>query len=344
MKRTLITIAIAALAVFMMAGCGGSKSSSVRPDAQASSSGGATGEYPESQFMTATGTGQSEPEAKNQALAEMSRIFESKVRSQSMDRMRSVLSASGAEGFEQSIENIVRVESNVEFKGLEVPKVWKEGSTYKALAVLEKSKAYEEWKRRMSEIDAEADGQYRAAETSPSMLGKYRALNTISTLWVKRELYSSRINVLGMSAPSAPFEIGAVLREIPQMRPKMPVYIDIESEYSDLVRDTVGQALGKAGFVITLEEKEAAVIIDGLVNVEALDIPNQQNWKYARASASVSVIDAGTGQSVAEVTDNQRSAHLNYNEAAEKAARTIAPRIAEQVIVVFMGSTPRKAD
>ena len=61
--------------------------------------------YPEEEYLVAVGLGQSEPEAKNRAKAELSRIFESRIKSETLDRMLSVLAASGAEKFEQSVES-----------------------------------------------------------------------------------------------------------------------------------------------------------------------------------------------------------------------------------------------
>jgi hypothetical protein len=110
-------------------------------------------DYPKDKYMSEVGMGQSEPEAKNRAKAELSLIFESRIRTDTLDQMRSVLASSGAEQFEQSIESKIKVESNVELQGLEIARVWKKGATYYALAVLERAKAHREWSRRVSDMD-----------------------------------------------------------------------------------------------------------------------------------------------------------------------------------------------
>ncbi len=287
--------------------------------------------YPEAEYLSAVGLGQSEPEAKNRAKAELSRIFESRIRSETLDRMLSVLASSGAEQFEQSVESKVRVESDVELKGVEIARVVKEKSMYKALAVLERAKANTEWRRRISEIDSQADGHMSTYRSAATTLARYRALREVSDLWVEREVFASRINVLGFSAPPSPFDAGMVYRQIPVIRADMPVLIDIRSEYSDVIRDSVGEALGKRGFVMTLEESEAAVIVDGTIIVEPVDISHPQ-WKYARATASLSVIDAENGQSVSDISEARRTAHVSANEAAEQAVRKLAPMVVDAIV------------
>ena len=287
--------------------------------------------YPQEEYLVAVGLGQSEPEAKNRAKAELSRIFESRIKSETLDRMLSVLAASGAEKFEQSVESKVRVESDVELKGVEIARVVREKSMYKALAVLERSKANSEWRRRISEIDSQADGHMSTYRSAATTLGRYRALRRVSDLWVEREVFASRINVLGMSAPPSPFDAGMVYKQMPVLRADMPVLIDIRSDYSDVIRDSVGEALGKRGFVMTFEESEAAVIVDGTIIVEPVDIEHPQ-WKYARATASLSVIDAENGQSVSDISEARRTAHVSASEAAEQSVRKLSPMVVDAIV------------
>ncbi len=286
--------------------------------------------YPESEYLTAVGQGQSEPEAKNRAKAELSRIFESRIKSEMLDQMRSVLKASGTEDFEQSIESKVRIESDVELKGVEIAKVVKNGADYKALAVLDRAKAYAQWKRRINDLDAEADGHMNVYRDAATTLVRYRALREIPSIWVKREIIGSRIIVLGYNSPPSSFDMGEVLTRIPVLRADMPILLDIRSDYSDVVRDSVGEALGKRGFVMTYEESEAAVIIDGTIVVEPVDIKHPE-WKYARATASLSVIDAENGQSVSEISEARRTAHISQSEAYELSVRKVSPMIVEAI-------------
>lgn len=288
--------------------------------------------YPESEYLFAVGLGQSESEAGNRAKAELSRIFESRIKSDTLDKMRSVLAASGAEQFEQSVESKVRVQSDVELQGVEIARMVKEGSgEYKALAVLERAKANREWKRRVDDIDSEAEGNMKTYRSAATTLGRYRALRVVSDLWVQREIYASRINVLGYSVPPAPFDAGEVYKQIPVLRADMPILLDIRSDYSDVVRDSVGEALGNRGFVMTFQESESAVIIDGTITVVPVDLDSPSR-KFARATASLSVIDAENGQSVSEISEARRAAHLSQSEAAELSVRKIAPKVVDAIV------------
>jgi hypothetical protein len=104
-------------------------------------------DYPESSFFQAEGIGQSEREAGNEALAEMARIFESEVFSDTYDRASSYIDAAGDETYRARIESNIRVVSAVKLEGVRIIRTWfdNEKGNYHALAVLDRYKAKEDW-------------------------------------------------------------------------------------------------------------------------------------------------------------------------------------------------------
>jgi hypothetical protein len=291
--------------------------------------------YPASGYLSATGLGLSEGEAKNQAVAGLSRIFESTVMSETLDRVRTMarITEGGTdEATEQRLESRVRVVSGVELKGVEIAKTWRENGTYYATAVLEKQKARDNWLRDIKDIDRRIKGRLKGLDRLPGRLLRYKSLKAVSDLWIEREAVWSRVRVLGFSqAVSSPYDINSVFQKLPEIKSSMPVFLDISGKEASLVGESLAEALGRAGFVVTDSPGGAAVVVEGRVEVAAVDIEHPE-WKYARAGVSLSVLDADAGLSVGEVSVEKRSSHLNYEEAAARALRKVAARIAGELV------------
>ncbi len=291
--------------------------------------------YPDSIYLTAIGTGQSEPEARNRALSELSRIFEAKVKSDTMDRVRSVVKTAGGrttEDTEQRIESQLDVISHVELKGVEIAETWKEKATHYALAALERAKARDTWLREIEDLDRKIASKLSAAEEIRSQLMRYRALKETSTLWLEREVLVSRLSVIGhREAGPKSYDPARIFREIPRIKANMPIYLNISGGYGREAREVISQRLGRSGFVITDRKEGAPVVISGSVEVKRVDIPHP-DWKYARGLVALKVRDAQAGLTVGEVKTDKRSSHLTYDEAAQKAARKVLPDAAEELV------------
>jgi len=286
--------------------------------------------YPESVYLRAVGTGQTEPEARNRAVSELTRIFVSKVKSEAVDTVKSVMLDRKGESLEETLFSRIQVVSDLELEGVELPEVWKEGQTFYALAVLERQKAARGWKSRIEDIDSRISGEMAVAAERRSVLLRYRALKRVTSLWAERAVYMSRLNVLGFGAPSAhEADVRGAMRDIAAMKGNMRFYLDISG--SPTLAEGLAKSLGKAGFIMAPGKSDADVVIRGGVDIQRLDM-DTEDWKYARAIASLSVIDAITGESVGEISENVRTAHVSYSEASSKAVRKLTPVVSSALI------------
>lgn len=298
------------------------------------------GDYPETLYLRATGLGRSEGEARNQAVAELSRIFESRVRSDALDRVKTVSRVSpdkADETTEQWLDSRVQVVSNVELKGVEIAGTWREGGAHYALAVLDRRKARDGWLRDMRNIDEKIRGRLGAVEALESRLMRYRGLRDAAGMWVEREVLAGRVRVLGFpEGGPPPYDIREVFREMPALKSRMPVFIAVEGEEISVFEDRVAGALAQAGFALAEDIGQAAVVVRGRAEVFPVE-PAPQGWKYARARASLSAVDADGGLSVCEVSEERRSSHLNYREAAARALRGVVAEAAERLVECIEG-------
>lgn len=291
----------------------------------------ATASYSKDRFLVAHGTGESEPEARDRALAELSRIFESRVESDTYDKVSSVISG-GEEKLDSTLESAVRVTSMVELKGVEIGEVTrdKRTGTYRAVAVLERRKARDLWTREMTAIDERAAAELAVADKAGGKLGRYMALRRVARLWIEREGVASRLRVLGYRGTEAPYDTGSVFKRIAGTRAEMAFFVGVEGDAAPSVNEIISGELAKRGFAVTTQKGSADVVISGTVRVAPVKLDNP-GWEFARASLSVSVTDAATGLAVVEVEDSKRAGQVSYDEAALRALMGVTRAVASAV-------------
>jgi hypothetical protein len=321
--------ALIAIVLLVLPGCSGPE---VAPSPEK--------DYPEARYMRATGLGQTESEARNQAVAELSRVFQSRVQSDTLDRVKVVATISGdraEETTEQRLRSRIRVISDVELTGVEIAGTWQEDGTHYALAVLERRTARDQWLSEMGALDHEIAGMLRSARFEPSLLVKYRIFMEAIDLWLAREVLAGRVRVLGLEETgSQAYDMSGVFQEIPALKSRMLVLIDVEGEDAALLTDRLSEDLGRAGFVITEEPEEAVVAVRGSIVVEPVEI-DHPDWVYARARVALSVDDLREGVSIGEVVADERSSHLTYEEASKRAVRRAVEEVWKRMreVLVF---------
>ncbi len=296
-----------------------------------------TKDYPSSRYLTAKGIGQSESEARNRAVSEMSRIFESSIFSDTLDRVTSKIDESGSEVSRQSIESNIRIVSFMELKGVRVEETWFNDDTgvYYALAVLDRHQARNDWLKQISEMDSRIEGEFGVLGGAGSKYERFRSLKSILGLWIEREVFVSRLNVLGFNDKrSASYDIERVFSMIPKARNDLLIFIDINGENATVIKDRVSAVLSESGFALSDNRNGSNVMIEGNIEIVPIDLKNP-DWEFARATVSISVIDLHTGMKVGEIIEKKRAGHLTYEEAVHKAVKMVSDPVSEKLLKYF---------
>lgn len=294
--------------------------------------------YPSSKYLTAEGLGQSESEARERAKAELSNIFEAKVSSEVINRVRSVINSKDKETVTRDDEQKIRVLSSVDFKGLEIGKVWqdKKQGNYHALAVLNRNKAREEWQGKVDDIDNRIEAMLESLESQKSLFSRLQTLKKARRLWLKKEIVVSRLRVLGFSnASMADYDVKSIITMTSQITSSLIVSINItDGMYGKTISEEITEALSREGYAVTGDAGGANLQISGSVKVSPVDLKNP-GWEFARASVSLVMTDTESGLTVGEITEKKRASHLTYDEAAHKAVKGVSALVAEKVVEYF---------
>lgn len=295
--------------------------------------------YPESEYLTAEGIGQSEPEAKDMAFSELARIFEARVVSETSDSMVSLYrdkDGKKSETFTQQVQAKVRVTSGVAFEGVRTENTWfdENDQRYHALAVLNRSEASAAWAAKINDLDDRIRAELLAVEAVQSRFLLFRGYRRVEGLWLERTVYTSRIRVVGGTVTAPDYDMGEVLANMARVRSNITMFFDLTGYGSDILQYEIAGALMRVGFKVAPGRETADILISGKISVNPLDMENP-GWSFAGAEAGVVLTDLATNNDVGSVSKEARSAHLELRGAERRAVRKVAREISVELLLLF---------
>jgi hypothetical protein len=206
---------------------------------------------------------------------------------------------------------------------------------YYALAVLDRYQARNDWLNQISDIDSKIEGEFGVLDGANSKYERFRSLKAILGLWIERELFVSRLNVLGFSDKrSASYDIKPVFTMIPKARNDLLIFIELSGENATVIKNKVSAVLSGSGFALSDSRNGSHVMVEGNIEVVPVDLKNP-DWEFARATVSLSVIDLNTGLTFGEISESKRAGQLTYEEAVHKAVKKVSEPVSIKVLKYF---------
>ena len=290
-------------------------------------------QFPDSQFLKATGYGTSKETARHNAKAELANIFESKIESDLKHSTRAIVDNLGEHVFEK-IDSTIRIQSLVQLKGVRVIDLDVKDGQYTAIAILNKSNAGDNWLTEISNCDEMIFAEYENLKKVKSKVFIIKPIQKIWNHWMKRKSIVSLLTVLGFSAPSEKYQIKKILNMISDLRNNLKIFIDITGNQSKYLVSAIGKELTKEGFILSDSYSDTDVIISGNLILEKVEILTK-DWKYSRAKVSIKIKDKSTGLMVGNIIESVRRGHLTYKESKFKAVRDISKITSKKVVLLF---------
>ena len=322
------TIALMLAALLGMTGCSGA--SKKTPAANQVP-------YPDSRYLTAEGTGQTEMEARRRALSALSAIFESKVYSETTSLARSAIGPDNNEQFEKNVESKINIITSVQLKGAKIGKTWQnEGSDlFHAMAVIDRMKAGQGWAAELETLDARAEAQLKTLEGTKGTFRRMVLLNRIFSLLLKKQAIESRLRVINYPARSTlNVNIQKITTELALLRSRLRFFVEFTGKKSRIATDRVSGALTKSGFLLGDTRDAADALIIGEIETRPLEL-NNPGVKFVRAAAAVKIIETGTGSTFASLNENIRKGHVDQGEAARRAVLQLLESLSMKLVSII---------
>ena len=295
-------------------------------------------------YLTADGFGDTENEAKRQAVAELASIFEARVQAASKARIASSIfnpaEAGGVEveNFEKEVSQLIWVDTDVRLKGIQIGWVGPNatGAGYRAIAILDRSMAAQRWYNDLERLNAEMDADRAALDTQKGRITKLATLNHASALMAQMAVIEGRLSVIGRPETLLDPEAGDLLKEKARLSSQVSFVIRIQGEPSRNFTARLVSNLTESGYAITESMAEAAGAINGTVWIDPLDL-NNPKIQFQRALAEITLTDLDADVHVAAITENVRKGHVDEEEAKRMAIDALADQVARKILQALGG-------
>ena len=165
---------------------------------------GESASYPNTQFVVANGSASTAEQAKNRALANLTKVFELHIRESSTTKQEVQSSRQDGEetvNVSQSLAQQINIQTNKIIDGARVAEQWQndEDLTHYALAVLDRSQAGTNIRGEINRLDEETSFDLNSAEKKRSPLQKVAAYQRVLVLHEERDTLQKMLKVLDLS-------------------------------------------------------------------------------------------------------------------------------------------------
>jgi len=288
-------------------------------------------------YLVATGIGQTDPEARRMAKAEMSAIFESQIESRVGSSVKLTTGSDRSEAINKETEANINIKSNVQLQGVEIKNTWydEKSRMYYAQAVLDKYSAREQWSDRANALDEDIDAGFQRLGSIESPVSKLESLNVLYHQLLEQETLISRLRVIGfLDQGFAEHSAESTMGMIRDIKKQIVIYVDIRGHHEKDVEATISKHLAEKGYTLSPEKKDANLTMTGTVETEPVALDNDQ-WKFSRAAVSLTVNDRITNRDVIKLHERVRKGHMNADEASKRAAVSAAKKVSQGLIDSF---------
>jgi hypothetical protein len=246
--------------------------------------------YPNSQYVVASGSASNTEQAKDRALANLTKVFELHIRESSTTRQDVQLATrNGSETVDKSqrVSQNINIQTNKIIDGARVAEQWKSPDlTYYALAVLDRHQAGNNIREEMSRIDKEIDFELGSVEAKPGLLQKVAVYQRVLASQEKREALQKTLKVIDLSGQGAKSKWNSA-----ELRAQMEVSLSALNMKPEILKDSVGGldkllkgAMSKSGF------PESSMVSNGYTLAAGLEVQSpilNQDWYWLRGTLTL---------------------------------------------------------
>lgn len=256
---------------------------------------GNAGFYPNEKYMTATGSASNAELAKNRALGNLSKIFETHIKESSTTRSDTNVSIdNGSESFTKKhhLAQQIQVSTDKIINGARIAETWKDSSvfTYHSLAVLDRSQAANNIKSEMSRLDSETQVMLDRSATNADVLFSLSALDKAVALQFERQTLQKTLKVIDTRGKGSPakWNLAELKSKLENKLQTLEISTAVDNDPIGKLNQSLKSAMGNAGF----PAGNGSSVFTLVANLDVQDLGFRQGWYWLRGKLSVKMVEA----------------------------------------------------
>jgi LPP20 lipoprotein len=256
---------------------------------------GDAGFYPNSQYMTATGSASKAELAKNRALANLSKIFETHIKETSTTKSDTNVSVrNGEESYTKNIHlaQQIQVRTDKIINGARVAETWKDTTvfTHHALAVLDRTQAGNNIKTEMARLDSETKVELDRSRSQSDVLLAMSALDAAVRLQYERLTLQKMLKVIDTRGKGSPasWSLAELTGQLENKLQSLEIGTAVDNDPIGRLDQLLKSAMGNAGFPAGNGSSAYTLV----ANLDVQDLGFRQGWYWLRGKLSIKMIAA----------------------------------------------------
>lgn len=211
-------------------------------------------QYPNSQYLSATGSASKLEQARSRALGNLAKVFEVQISevSVTVDDVRTS-KVQGEESVEkrQSIASTVNLETDKMVKGARIAEQWQNSAdlTYHALAVLDRSQAANNIRGEMRRLDEETQYALDLHSQRRDAIRRISDLKQAGSLQSDRQVLQEALKIIDISGTGSPakWNMAQLAEDLDRELRELPLMTRVEQDDVGGLRQILQGAATKAG-------------------------------------------------------------------------------------------------
>lgn len=272
--------------------------------------------YPDDQYLSAVGTGDSRRDAERQALAGLTQTFEARITvdSRTRERYQEIMSAEGAASeTEIQLMQSTRVQSgqtllNVQFGEAAVDD---QGRVH-SIAYLERAPTARVYADLIAKNAGQVQNYLRQADAETSVLAQYAYLSAASVVARSNEVLIDQLNIISPGHPGGqvPYEVTDVVQRHAAVAQQLTTSVDVRGAAGERVAAIVRQAIG--GELFPIGADDPVLRVEGTAGFSEAE--SGEDFKAVEWSLTLDLLGPD-GRSIVTYQNEDRSAGVTEEAA-----------------------------
>lgn len=255
---------------------------------------GETKKYDHSEYLSAAGSASNAELAKDRALSNLSKIFESSIHAVTTTKSDTHVSVQqGDEQFtrKQHLAEKIQVSSDKIIHGARIAEKWKDEElhSYHALAVLDRQQAANNIKGEMRRLDDETQTQLDLSKQESDPLFTIALVNNAYQLQQQRYSLQKMLKVIDTRGVGSPgfWNLAELSSALQSRLQSLKIGTAIDTDPVGKLEQLLKSAMGNAGFPATNNGTDYMLV----ANLDVQDLGLRQGWYWLRGKLSVKLIE-----------------------------------------------------
>lgn len=252
--------------------------------------------YPNSKYLSATGSASKAEQAKARALSNLAKIFEVRIREVSTTTQD--VQTSKVEGVEtvqakQRIASSVNLHTDKMIQGARIAEQWQSGAdlTYHALAVLDRSQAGNNIRAEMRRLDEETQFSLDQLAKRDTVLLKISDLKKANELQQDRQTLQKTLKIIDVKGrgTSASWNLAELHEQLQQALRTLPLNTVVKTDDVGGLENMLQGAASRAGFnLAAVDGQQKRYRLSA--SLEAQPAIKNDDWYWQRATLSIELV------------------------------------------------------